>query len=612
MDEVKKLETEDSMENAGHENPLHSWDMLKDSLFLAHTNSFIVEYNMEAKQCYVDPAQKKYVEGDWAKMALQPKQDYRTIALQQDVGTLTEFFDFSGLERGGQRMVTVRLRVKKHRYEWFRISLVCYGDGCGKRVLITFSNIQNETMAMAKMEFLLTSDPLTHLPNRDTFMEQTRQMLEQNPNQHYSIIYMDVEKFHIINQLYGTEEGDNILRYIGVKLQECIEATGSGTYCRIMGDIFCICLPAGHGHDDIHVHRHTHASDCLCVEDNQGEINTIIHYIQSALKAYPVNFDINISFGIYTTEHDTAQNVSVQSLVDRAKAAQRTVKNNYHKFIAFYDQNLLQWENEERMIISEMRDALEQRQFQMYLQPKCEMETGRIVGSEALVRWIHPAHGMISPGKFIPVFENNGFISEVDHYIVQCACEAIRSWLDKGLLVQPISVNISRMDLYNPKLIDEILNYVKEYRIPHELIEFELTESAFVSDSHQFSDFADALRENQFAILMDDFGSGYSSLNSLRELPVDVLKLDLKFLTPSQDDERANIILRSIINMAGKLGIDTIVEGVEELEQAKFILSTGCKNAQGFYFYRPMPANDFEQLMAEKPLPLSMRAKKAG
>ncbi len=183
--------------------------------------------------------------------------------------------------------------------------------------------------------------------------------------------------------------------------------------------------------------------------------------------------------------------------------------------------------------------------------------------------------------------------------MLRSSCQIIQRWIKEGVQLHPISVNVSRTDLYNPDLLEQIKACVDEYGVPHDLIEFELTESAFVSDNMQLYNLARLLQENQFRVLMDDFGSGYSSLNSLREIPVDVLKIDLKFLPPSQDDTRGNVILQSIVEMAKRLGLDVIVEGVETTQQAEFLLSIGCRNAQGYYFYKPMPVSEYERCLNE-------------
>lgn len=563
-------------------------ELLRDSRILEHTHSFIVEYNFKTKQCYIDPTQRQHVYGDWEHERNNYDRNFKKVVLREDIAKMKAFFDFSDLKVGESRTVDARFYVKAHAYEWFRVSLVCYGDteGNKERVLITFTNAEQELETVQKLKFLLAKDPLTHMPNLDNFVQMTEELMLVHPDQSYAFIRMDIDKFRIINQMYGTKEGDNILRYIGVKIQEWVgPLQEDSTYCRVSSDMFCVCMPA-----------------------DANDIQKMIDFIQASLRSYPIKFDMVMSFGVYvTSETDRTEHATVSTLMDRAAAAQRTVKNSYINHVAYYDSVIRKKEIAEQIIISEMKKALETNQFQVYLQPKCEMDTGKIIGSEALVRWIHPSQGIISPGEFIPVFEKNGFISELDYYVLRTTCKMIRKWLDEGKRVCPISVNVSRTDLYNPNLLEQIKECVEEFDVPHELIAFELTESAFVSDNMQLYNLAKLLQENHFNVMMDDFGSGYSSLNSLREIPVDVLKIDLKFLPPSSDDERGNVILHSVVDMANRLGLEVIVEGVETIEQAEFLLSIGCKNAQGFYFYRPMPVSEYERCMEEEPKEISLR-----
>lgn len=563
-------------------------ELLRDSRILEYTHSFIVEYNFKTRQCYVDPAQRRHVYGDWQSEKNNHERNYKRVVLQDDMEALRDFFDFSDLKAGESRSINARFYVKAHAYEWFRVSLVCYADEEGEkeRVLITFTNAEQELETVQKLKFLLAKDPLTHMPNLDTFVQMTDEMIQSHLDLSYAVIRMDIDKFRIINQMYGTKEGDNILRYTGVKIQEWAgPILETSTYCRISSDMFCVCMPA-----------------------DANNIQDIIDFIQASLRAYPLKFDMVMSFGVYITcEEDRREHISVSTLMDRAASAQRTVKNSYRNHIAYYDNVIRKKEIAEQIIVSEMKKALETNQFQVYLQPKCEMDTGRIIGSEALVRWIHPSQGIISPGEFIPVFEKNGFISELDYFVLRTTCQMIRRWLDEGKKVYPISVNVSRTDLYNPNLLEQIKECVAEFDVPHELIAFELTESAFVSDNMQLYNLAKLLQENHFNVMMDDFGSGYSSLNSLREIPVDVLKIDLKFLPLSSDDRRGNVILHSVVDMANRLGLEVIVEGVETIEQAEFLLSIGCRNAQGFYFYRPMPVSEYERCLEEEPKEISLR-----
>lgn len=563
-------------------------ELLRESRILEHTHSFIVEYNFKTKQCYIDPAQRRHVYGDWQSDINNDRINYKKVVLRDDIPAIQAFFDFSDLKAGDSRSISARFYVEAHEYEWYRVSLVCYADAEGEkeRVLITFTNAERELETVRKLKFLLAKDPLTHMPNLESFLQMTEKMIRTHPDQSYAIIRMDIDKFRIINQMYGTKEGDNILRYIGVKIQEWAgPILETSTYCRISSDLFCICMPA-----------------------DAGDIQEIIDFIQTSLHAYPLKFDMVMSFGVYITcEEDRREQTCVSTLMDRAASAQRMVKNSYMNHVAYYDSVIRKKEIAEQIIISEMKKALETNQFQVYLQPKCQMDTGKIIGSEALVRWIHPSQGIISPSEFIPVFEKNGFISELDYYVLRATCQMIRKWLDDGKKVYPISVNVSRTDLYNPNLPEQIKACVAEFDVPHELIAFELTESAFISDNMQLYNLARLLQENHFHVMMDDFGSGYSSLNSLREIPVDVLKIDLKFLPPSSDDKRGNVILHSIVDMAKRLGLEVIVEGVETIEQVEFLLSIGCRNAQGFYFYRPMPVSEYERCLEEKPKEISVR-----
>ncbi|KAI4448690.1 hypothetical protein C823_003211 [Eubacterium plexicaudatum ASF492] len=563
-------------------------ELLRESRILEHTHSFIVEYNFKTKQCYIDPAQRRHVYGDWQSDINNDRINYKKVVLRDDIPAIQAFFDFSDLKAGDSRSISARFYVEAHEYEWYRVSLVCYADAEGEkeRVLITFTNAERELETVRKLKFLLAKDPLTHMPNLESFLQMTEKMICTHPDQSYAIIRMDIDKFRIINQMYGTKEGDNILRYIGVKIQEWAgPILETSTYCRISSDLFCICMPA-----------------------DAGDIQEIIDFIQTSLHAYPLKFDMVMSFGVYITcEEDRREQTCVSTLMDRAASAQRMVKNSYMNHVAYYDSVIRKKEIAEQIIISEMKKALETNQFQVYLQPKCQMDTGKIIGSEALVRWIHPSQGIISPSEFIPVFEKNGFISELDYYVLRATCQMIRKWLDDGKKVYPISVNVSRTDLYNPNLPEQIKACVAEFDVPHELIAFELTESAFISDNMQLYNLARLLQENHFHVMMDDFGSGYSSLNSLREIPVDVLKIDLKFLPPSSDDKRGNVILHSIVDMAKRLGLEVIVEGVETIEQVEFLLSIGCRNAQGFYFYRPMPVSEYERCLEEKPKEISVR-----
>ncbi|MDD3222561.1 MAG: EAL domain-containing protein [Lachnospiraceae bacterium] len=242
-----------------------------------------------------------------------------------------------------------------------------------------------------------------------------------------------------------------------------------------------------------------------------------------------------------------------------------------------------------------MQKALDEKQFVVYLQPKFSLSTERACGAEALVRWMHPVKGLVSPGEFIPVFEKNGFISKLDYYVWEQTCHMLQGWMEAGRTPYPVSVNISRISLYNPQLVDLMKELVEKYNIPPVLLQLEVTESAYMSNPELMEETIKQLHDAGFTILMDDFGSGYSSLNTLKRIQVDVLKVDMKFLPVKDETERGEIILASVIKMANWLGMSVVVEGVETRQQRDFLEGAGCDCVQGYYYARPVPQAEYEE-----------------
>ena len=255
----------------------------------------------------------------------------------------------------------------------------------------------------------------------------------------------------------------------------------------------------------------------------------------------------------------------------------------------------------EQKLSSEMVEALENGQFEVYYQPQYDYENNSLVGAEALVRWNHPEKGMISPAVFIPMFERNGFITVLDEYVWEKACQDLRKWMDDKEKYIPISVsvNISRIDIYNPNLCKTLKNLVKKYNLNASALKLEITESAYMQSPEQLINVTKDLRANGFIVEMDDFGAGYSSLNILKDVPVDILKLDVNFLSKGEDDSKGGHILSSIIRMAHWLNIPVIAEGVETKEQADYLKSLSCVYMQGYYFSKPLPKNEFEKILVK-------------
>lgn len=428
------------------------------------------------------------------------------------------------------------------------------------------------TQSKNEYQYLVEYDQLTGIYNHHSFCNAITQEKKKNKNTDYVLIRLDIEKFKVINDIFGYDKGNEILCYIANHLKEI--AGEDAIVARLEADNFGVYFK----HDE-------------------KRVNKFLKDITDLINKFEIDFELVFSAGICVVKEN---NINADLLIDRAVLAQTTVKGNYLKRSCYYNDDMRKKILEEQEIVSQMNTALQEHQFKVFLQPKCDLATGNIIGAEALVRWMHPEKGMISPGKFIPVFEKNAFIMKLDEYIWEETCIIIRNWLDQGIKVLPISVNISRVNLYNPDLCKTIVALVKKYNIPTDLFELEITESAYTENGNKLLEVLNVFHEEKFTVLMDDFGSGYSSLNMLKNIPVDVLKIDLNFLAGTDELNRGKTIMNSIVKMSDNLEIKNIVEGVETKEQADFLISIGCAHAQGYLIYKPMPVLDFENICYKK------------
>ncbi len=412
-------------------------------------------------------------------------------------------------------------------------------------------------------------DVISGVFNKAFFYKECAALLKKWTDKSYALLCLDIERFKLVNDLYGTEEGDNLLHYLGERLARMMRAE---EVCgHIVSDVFAICLPY----------------DRLRLEKITTEL-------QNYLKAYPINMELTLAMGVYRIED--AQ-LSISSMCDRAIMALNTVKGNYQQHLAFYVEQMREDLLLEQQILNNMEMALRKGEFVVYYQPKCEMESGRIVGAEALVRWNSPSRGLINPKEFVELFERNGFILEMDLYVWEQVCHDMNHWRQTGQPVLPVSVNVSKVHLNDPRFTMKLAALVEKYQIPPSLLELEITESACAQNVKQLQKVIEVLREQGFTILMDDFGSGYSSLNILQAIKVDVLKMDMQFLAGGQ---RGGNILEAVVRMAKWLNLEVIAEGVQNRSQVEFLLEIGCKYAQGYYFYEPMCKNDFEKLLQDE------------
>ena len=419
----------------------------------------------------------------------------------------------------------------------------------------------------------LDFDTVSGIYTKEHFFSAAKRMIDRNPAEKFALVHCDIEKFHLVNSFFGTEEGDKLIRHIANLLREESRRHSFFAYGHIVADVFACCLAVS----------------------SREELVQMAVSARKILAEYPLTFSLLPVFGFAFLTDNSAD---VRTMFDNAALASRYCKGNYIKNFAFYENAMGDKLIQEQCIANDMVPALEKGQFELYFQPKYDLRTGMVSGAEALVRWNHPEQGMIPPGEFIPAFERNGFITRLDYYVWEHACAFLRRWLDEGKKVFPISVNISRVDFFAPKLVERICSLVRRYRISPALLQLELTESAYTSSPETIKKTMYDLRENGFTILMDDFGKGYSSLNVLKDIAVDVLKIDMEFLSGSDTPGRGENILDSVVRMARWLNIPVIAEGVETKEQVRFLSQIGCEFVQGYYFAKPMPAEEYERLLS--------------
>lgn len=427
---------------------------------------------------------------------------------------------------------------------------------------------------LEKLKYLESFDQLTGIHNKRSFLQDTRHLLNETDTEtKVAIARFDVTRFSILNAYYGLEEGDRVIKHMANCVAEEAKRHEWMPYCRLGSDDFAVCV------------RYK--------EDS--ELDEVIERIRDNVCSYKISFNLVLIFGVYVI---TNREQDIESMLDNANAAAKGIKGNYINTVAFYDDKISERRLQEQSIVDEMKQALDEEQFVVFLQPKYDSESGLPCGAEALIRWKHPEKGMISPGLFIPVFEANGFVEPVDHYMWEHVCILLRKWIEEGKTPTPVSVNVSRVNLYNPHIVEEIVALTEKYQIPRNLLQLEITESAYTDNADMILSVINKFHAAGFTILMDDFGSGYSSLNVLKDMEVDVLKIDMKFFGKTENETRAETIVSSVVRMAKWLNIATVAEGVETREQVDFLKSIGCTTIQGYYYARPMPVDEYEALVS--------------
>lgn len=433
-----------------------------------------------------------------------------------------------------------------------------------------------KTKHTAELEKVAFFDELTGLSNINKFKIDAGKILAANTGVPFVITKLDALNFKMINELYGFETGDKVIKAIAdffIEDKKNRSGITRGAIARVGSDEFVMLDIAPSDNVEI---------DALTIALEE-EFNEKIHTV---LGSYKVEF----RYGKYFL--DLGETV-INDAIEKANIAHRITKTNKNTKICDYNDAFKKRIIRDVELENRASETLENKDFKVFLQPKYDINNETIVGAEALVRWQEKDGGLISPGEFIPLFERNGFIIKLDMYMFESACKIIRGWIDEKKPVVTISINFSRLHLQNSKFVSQLVLIAQKYNVPRKYIEIELTESVMYNNETALTKLLHDLHDVGFTLSMDDFGSGYSSLGLLKNLPVDVVKIDRSFFANNIYETRAKAVISSVMSMAKKLGIETVAEGVETGEHVDFLREVGCNMVQGYYYARPMPAENF-------------------
>jgi diguanylate cyclase (GGDEF)-like protein len=410
---------------------------------------------------------------------------------------------------------------------------------------------------------------MTNLYTLPAFQYKAGEEMLEHPTLKYALIVLDLANFKSINEFCGREAGDGLLNCVADALRE---------------------------HQKEHVllsHFRADTFGMLTPFEKEDELINIVQEIDAQISSYKIAYRALPAFGICIAESPT---MSVSLMRDYATLALNTIKGKFYAKYAFFNETMHREMLMNKMIENDIVTALENNQICLYIQPKVNMQTGEIIGGEALVRWQHPEKGLIPPNDFIPLLEKNGLVIDVDIHVWTQVFRFLGTRLKEGKKIVPISINISRMHIYDKTFRKCLVDLAKEYQVPPEYVPLELTESGFLENSDIMYDHMKYLKDHGFSISMDDFGTGYSTMAMLRTQPVDEVKIDRGFITDIADPKCQSVI-KHTVDLIRDLDMDVIVEGVEDPAQQQFLLECGCTSAQGFLYYHPIPVADFEKLL---------------
>lgn len=510
--------------------------------------------------------EKNALDNEWSLL--------ESLKIHADDQEIFDKFLIEAKESALAQKVTVRIYNRFNIPTWYTIVIQTLRglNNTPVRYLATLQNVHAEMKIKAEMEYRADYDSMTGLYNSETFYRKASEIINIHNDRNFAIISIDVDRFRLINDRYGIEAGNRTLETVGKIIREVSPKDSIAK--RYQSDVFSVLLRYNADQDLV-----TYMTDLSAA-------------IRDA-KILPIS--LAVTYGIYKI---TDRSIPVRLMCDRARAVKKQIKGNALTNYAVYDDVIRLKLREKAEIEEEMQLALANREFVIYVQPQIDIKTQKVCGGEALVRWKHPIKGVMVPAQFLDLFESNGFVTKMDMYVWEEACRYLRQLQDKGIYI-PISVNISRVHIGSTNLSNILMDLIRKYNIAPKYLELEITENLFMDDVDELFDEMMELKNCGFKIMMDDFGSGYSSLNMLRNAPVDVLKIDRFFLDEIMSTSRGKIIVEASVRMAKQLGLGVIAEGVESKEQLEFLANIDCDIAQGYYYSRPIPTDDFEIFIGE-------------
>ena len=478
-----------------------------------------------------------------------------------------------------ERLGLERVMAMLEEQEVYTVDLNAWHKGGGypacKRFMFHYVDDHRAMIAMtcedATANLLSETDPLTGMMNSVGFHRRVQQWIDTHPGRRFRIQRYNVDRFRDINGLYGRDVGDKLLRDLGRHM-----------------------MSYDQGEDCFSAHLNADHFARFCAEGTMS-LQECYDNFNSCFEHYDLSIAVTLHIGVYDL---CEPDCDASTMSYKALLALQSIKGSQTRRIAYYEKGMLDEEREQGELLRDLSKAVANDEFEIWFQPQVDYERRTLLGAEALVRWRHPTRGLLMPGTFVPMLEKSDNVHQLDKLVLQKTCGYIRRWreLMPGRHIT-VSVNLSREDLDRPGLCDHLDAMLERGGVPREALHLEVTESAYVEDTQRVLKAVDEFRSRGFIVEMDDFGSGYSSLNALKDIDIDKLKLDMRFLA-GDDSAKGRVILRYVIGMAKELQLPIIAEGVETKEQADMLMDYGCREMQGYYFSRPVPAEAYEKLLS--------------